>query len=146
MIAIPSATPIVRPIVSPIAGGVPGGADVVANGDFATDTVWAKGALWSIAGGKAVRAVDPTSSSLIQNVALVAGATYQVRFTIDAISAGGVAARLLGGTPVNGTTQTAPGTYTQNLVALAGNNQFSLIATGGTGATIDNVSLVQVAS
>lgn len=128
----------------PLVAATSGVQNLIQNGTFDSDTVWTKGAFWTIGGGKAVRAVDIASSSLSQNVTFVTGATYEVTFTIDAISAGGIAPRFLGGTPVNGTTRNAPGTYTQNLVAQTGNNQFTLIAIGGTGATIDNVIVRRV--
>lgn len=123
----------------PLAYGADTAPNLILNGDFATDTVWTKGVGWTIAAGKAVRAVDPSSANLQQSFAFVPGATYRVTFTIDVIAAGGVAPRFLGGTPVNGTTRVAAGTYTQDMVAQSGNTDFTLIAIGGTGCTIDNV-------
>lgn len=138
---------IIRPVTRPVASAaIPTnrGPELVVNGSFSSDTVWVKGTFWTIAAGVAVRAVDPSSSSISQPIELRAGVQYEVIFTITAFVAGGITARFTGGTGVNGTTRGAIGTYTQTITALSGNNTLTMQASGGTSATIDNVSVREV--
>jgi len=71
----------------------------------------------------------------------VAGATYRVEFTVLNYVSGLFAVRFTGGTTRTGTTRTANGTYSQDLVANTGNVNFEIIAGGGTQGDIDNVSM-----
>jgi hypothetical protein len=67
------------------------GRNQVTNGTFDADTDWSKGTGWSIAAG--VASCDGTQvadSHLEQDVSLVAGRTYEVRFSVSAFSAGSV--------------------------------------------------------
>lgn len=94
------------------------GADLVTNGSFVTDTDWGKGPGWSISGGVASSdASQSADSDLTQSLSLVNGNTYEVTFTISNFVAGNV-------TPVaadtEGTDRSANGTFTENLIAVAG--------------------------
>ena len=73
----------------------------------------------------------------------MAGVTYTLTFTIDSISAGGARVAITGGTAVSGTTRTAPGTYTQDFVALTGNVNINIQAmnNGALTAQFDNFSV-----
>jgi len=111
-------------------------ANFVTNGDFATDTVWTKGAGWTIGSGVAT-ATGAISTALSQtaNSTLIAGQSYTVTFTMTQ-TAGSLTVSV-GGT--NGTGRATSGTYTETIVAGA----TQLIAFTGTGftGTIDNVSV-----
>jgi len=107
----------------------------IANGDFATDTIWTKGAGWTIAAGVAT-ATGAISTALSQTATttLIAGQSYTVTFTVTA-SAGTVTPSI-GGT--SGTTRGA-GTFTETIIAGA----TQLIAFTGVGftGTLDNISV-----
>ena len=120
------------------------GSDVVTNGGFATDTVWTKGGGWTIAAGVASRTATGSQSDLEQSVLLIVGATYRVTYTLTR-SAGGITPRLEGGTNVPGTLRTTSATFTDDLVAVAGNNVLSFNANAAFAGSIDNVSLVRIA-
>jgi hypothetical protein len=109
---------------------------LIANGTFATDTIWTKGAGWTIAAGVAT-ATGAISTAISQTAAftVVAGQAYSVTYTITR-SAGGLIPSV-GGTA--GVERTASGTY--NEVIVAGSTQ-TLAWTGNafTG-TLDNVSV-----
>lgn len=129
-----------QPVIS--AGGF--GPELVLNGDFASDTVWTKGAGFSIAGGRASRIVDASTSMLSQPVAFVAGRSYRVVFTVLNFVSGQFLPRFVGGTTRSGTLRTANGTYTETLLANAGNITFQFFASGATLADIDDVSIREV--
>jgi hypothetical protein len=115
-------------------------------GDFSTTGPWILPALCTISGGKLNKAMGAASANVVEPFTPVVGATYEVIFTIDSITPGSVRAAFLGGTNVLSTpVRTAAGTYTQTLVAAAGNNQFGLVFAGSTAAVIDNVSLKRTA-
>lgn len=119
--------------------------EMVVNGSFDADTAWTKGTGWVISGGTASRPAQGAASTITQPCNLIAGQTYRVTFTITAISAGTIIFRFINGTTVSGTGRTTPGTYTQDLVALNGNDTIGINAnTALTDATIDNVSVVRV--
>lgn len=65
------------------------GSELVTNGGFDTDSDWAKGTGWSIAGGVASASSVNHPSFLTQSPAgLTEGAVYEVRFTVSNRSAG----------------------------------------------------------
>lgn len=119
--------------------GTDGGVNHCAVPDFATDTVWSKGAGWTISGG--VGNASASSAALSQTIPeIVAGNSYKVTYTITR-SAGSIRPSL-GGT--NGTSRSAAGTYTDTIVAGAG-GVLAFTGTGFTG-TIDNVVVRGVGS
>ena len=117
------------------------GAELVTNGDFATDTWWTKSGT-TISGGTANWAAAATSSWVGRTSALLTvGAVYSITWTITEMSAGGL--RLHDGS-LFGPTRTAAGTYTE-LVRATGTN-FYVISTGAsTTASIDNISVRELA-
>lgn len=123
--------------------GSPAGATLIANGDFASDTIWAKGAGWAIAAG--VATATASSAALSQAAAITAGRVYRITYTVSGFSAGTVTAQLTGGTTVAGTTRNANGTYEQRLTALAGNNTLEVLGAGFSGS-VDDVTVFDVSA
>jgi hypothetical protein len=82
--------------------------NLVVNGDFATDTDWAKGLGWTISDGKACcSGVQVSDSDLAQGTTLVVATTYRLRYTISNYAAGLIRPTIGGdvgiGTAGNGT-------------------------------------------
>lgn len=120
----------------------PTGSDTIINGTFAADANWGKGVGVTISGGKAHFTAVAALSGLSEAQVLVAGTVYEITYTISNRSAGGVQPYFTGGTSVLGTVQTANGTYTQYLTAVAGNNTVAFIAVGATTTLdIDDVTM-----
>jgi len=117
------------------------GAELVTNGDFATDTVWVKGVGWSISGGVASITSSAASNAITQPVG-TAGRVYQITYTVVSVSAQGFRA-FAGGT--NGAVRSVAGTYTETLVCGTTNTSIGIgaWATGTTGS-IDNVSVKEI--
>ncbi len=118
--------------------------ELIVNGGFDTDTIWFKPTGGTISGGVAVK-VSGTAGTFTQSIVYAAGGTYRVSYTIVTYTAGAMAARLIGGTFVLGANRLAVGTYTEDLVAAAGNNVFGLYVNSVFDGTIDNVSLRRIA-
>ncbi|XAI96363.1 hypothetical protein [Microcystis phage Mae-JY30] len=117
--------------------------ELVGNGTFASDTVWTKNAGWTISGGVAVATAAGAFSNITQvEDQFEAGVTYTVSFDIVSLTSGSFRISFAGGTQRNGTTRSAVGTYTEDMVANTGNNLITVfnVAAGTTG-TIDNVSV-----
>jgi hypothetical protein len=132
-----------------IAHGAPTGSTLISNGDFASDTVWTKGAGWTISGGVAVAtAVASFVDINQQSLSLTTGKFYVVTLTVTA-SAGTVDV-FLGtngsGAAISSVTLGA-GTYVFRGVRIAGQNANLHIraSNGGFTGTIDNVSLFELA-
>jgi hypothetical protein len=121
------------------AGWLTAGAEMLTNGDFASDTVWTKGTGWTIAAGVATK-VAGVASVLAQAVAPTSLVAYQLDFTVTR-TAGTVTPRFTGGTTVSGAAVSASGTYRQLLVAASGNTAVDFSADTTFAGTIDNVSL-----
>jgi len=111
-----------------------GGSDIIANGTFASDVSWTKGAGWAISGGKAN--ATASSADLSQASVLVVGETYTLIYTVSSYAAGTITP-YAGAT--GGTGRTADGTYTETLTC-ATNTTFKFTGTGFTGS-VDNVYL-----
>jgi hypothetical protein len=116
------------------------GADLVSNGTFASDTVWAKGAGWTISGGVGV--ATASSAGISQTVALVAGRLYRLTYTVAGYSAGTLTPRFTGGATVSAPAVSANGTYTVYIRAETSNVTLSFLGAGLT-CTIDNVALLE---
>lgn len=113
--------------------GIP---EYVTNGDFATDTVWTKGAGWSIGSGVATATgAISTDISQTSSISLIAGQPYVATYTVTR-SAGSITPNI-GGTA--GTARSASGTYTEIIVA--GATQTLAFNTAGFTGTLDNVSV-----
>jgi hypothetical protein len=119
------------------------GPEMVTNGNFDSDTGWTKGTNWSIASGVATK-VSPTTADLSQSQTLVTGATYRVTYTITR-TAGTLNVKLAGGTAVLGAARTAAGTYTDDLVATAGNNLLAFQGGNTFAGSVDVVSMKRIA-
>ena len=124
--------------------------EIVANGDFATDTLWNKGVGWSIntGTGKAHCDGSQTGNSYIylayvyqQYGGLKLNNLYKVVFTVSNYSAGNVRPRIgdAYGQPV-----TANGTYTQYVVATDSAFAIYMYADSLFIGDIDNISVTRV--
>lgn len=118
------------------------GADLVTNGEFATDTGWTKGVGWTISGGTAV-ATAVVNNQLTQNIGAVAGKTYTITFTLGA-GWSGVLFCAIGGvsSPIATTRANAAGTYSFHCIA--GSSTPGILyfyPNSACTGTIDNVSV-----
>ncbi|MDX0424529.1 hypothetical protein GOC88_16865 [Sinorhizobium medicae] len=115
--------------------------NLFANGGFDTDTVWSKGAGWTIASGKATHAAG-SANSLLQTVTLTpAGTVFRYQFDVLDLTAGSVFTRFNGGTVVNGVARTANGTYRGSMTSLAGNVSAGFNESSTFAGSVDNVIL-----
>jgi hypothetical protein len=104
------------------------GPDVVANGDFATDTDWSKGTGWVIGGG--VASVDHAAAGDLSQpyTDFRIGQTYRIEYTISSYIAGSVRCILYGeGCNAVGATRTANGTYSEDITFVAGGSLNDII-------------------
>lgn len=110
--------------------------EIAQNGSFTTDTLWTKGAGWTIGSGVAT-ATGAISTAISQAPVLtvVAGQAYAVTYTITR-SAGGLIPSIGG---QSGTERTASGTYREIIIA-AGSTPIAFTGNAFTG-TLDNVSV-----
>lgn len=121
-------------------------AELLTNGDFATDTVWVKGTGWTIAAGVATAAAPGANSLISQALTLTPGALYQLTYTVTSYTTGLLAPRFTNaGVTVTGfSSALAAGTYTvyARLGGAADSLSFNANSTGV--FSIDNVSLKRV--
>lgn len=111
------------------------------NGSFDSDTIWTKGAGWSIGSGVATATgAISTAISQTSNITLVPGQAYVVEMTMTR-SAGTLAASV-GGTA--GTARSASGTYSE--IIIAGSTQELAFTGAGFTGTLDNVRIIPVMS
>lgn len=108
----------------------------IANGTFATDTIWVKGAGWTIGAGVAT-ATGAISTAISQTATqtIVQGQAYSVTYTITA-SAGSLTPSIGGQA---GTPRTAAGTYMETIVA--GSTQAVAFTGAGFTGTLGNVTV-----
>ena len=111
--------------------------NTVANGGFDSDTIWTKGAGWTITAG--VGRAAAASSDLEQEGILVEGISYEVIFTVLNFSAGTVTPSV-GGTA--GTARNSNAVFTETIVA-GSTQQIAFTGAGFTG-DIDLVSVIQI--
>lgn len=122
-------------------GGGAGGDNriqLVANGDFAADAIWAK-VTWTIAAGVGDIAAAGTGT-LTQAIAISPGVNYLVTFTVTAFTGGTVAISLGGGTA--GTARGSAATFAEIIKAGNANNNIVITGTAAT-LSIDNVTVLQ---
>jgi len=113
----------------------------VANGTFATDTIWTKGAGWTIAAGVATATgAISTAISQASTVTVLQGQAYIVTMTITR-SAGGLIPSI-GGT--NGTERTSSGTYVETIIA--GSTQTISFTGNAFTGTLDTVTVTPAVS
>lgn len=119
------------------------GADVIVNGNFATDTVWGKDSAWTISGGVANYAGATSNQIYTPASTLVVGALYEVTFDVASVTtAGNLPVISSNAVSIN---ITSIGTYTARVFASAdGRLRFG----SGSGSTwrgsIDNVVCRQI--
>ena len=115
------------------------GAELVTNGDFATNTAWNKGVGWSISGGTA-NAIN-VSSDLYQGTPVISTNIYIVTFTVSNYVAGTIRATLLGSP---GPAYSANGTYKYYCKNVNTDGYIYLSGSAFTGS-VDNISVKQIA-
>jgi hypothetical protein len=115
------------------------GANVVVNGDFATDTVWSKGAGWAISGGLATK--TPGVQSNLTQACLVVNTAYIVTGTVSGRTAGALNVYL--GSGFAFVAITANGSFTVSGVCVGSTTLF-LQGTSSFDGSIDNVSAREI--
>ena len=112
------------------------GADLVTNGTFASDTVWTKGANWTIGSGVATK-TGGAANNLTQTITSTAGLWY--RITIDVTRTAGTLTVSLG---TSGTTRaiSADGSYTFYILAGSSTQTLTLAGDSAFAGTVDNVT------
>lgn len=127
-------------------GGLRSG-NIATNGDFTADALWSKGAGWTIAGGRAVRASVPGGSILSQNGVLTAGKLYEVTFDCYNVT-GVVASALRGGVTVTGPSAVMTnftGKYSARMFAVAGTSSYDItVSSANATGEFDNFSITEV--
>jgi hypothetical protein len=115
--------------------------EIAQNGSFSTDTLWTKGAGWTIGSGVATATgAISTGISQVPVLTVVAGQAYAVTYTITR-SAGGLIPSIGG---QNGVERTASGTYREIIIAAA-STPIAFTGNAFTG-TLDNVSVTEAVS
>jgi hypothetical protein len=126
--------------------GATTGSTLITVGDFATDTVWAKGTGWTIAAGVATATAAAVGQKLTQSgVSVTSGKLYAVQYTVSGYSAGSVSAEFNNG-GTQGTARSANGTYTDYFYATStGSITIGMIPrVSALTANIDDVSVFEV--
>ena len=115
------------------------GAELVTNGDFATDSDWNKGTGWSISNGELVG--NNATSITYQGISAQPNTFYKVTFTVSNYVSGNVLFQFNGGSN-SGTPRTSVGTYTEYIATDASvNGNFSITRTQNFTGSIENVSV-----
>ena len=117
------------------------GPEVVVNPTFLSGGAGWLVAYWALSTGAATATSVAGGNLVYQLGVATSGNVYRVNYTVDSISAGGVAAYING---TQGTIRTAPGAYTETLQAAAINTFVGAITVGTTTAVISSFSCVQV--
>ena len=123
------------------------GAELIVNGDFATDTDWVKAGTATIAGGVGTLTGDGTTGNyLTQNISTVIGKTYKLEYEITANSLVGGGSQSRFYESINNINLSdVVGTYTIYFTAKTTGIRFRLksVVTSGD-ISIDNVSVKEV--
>jgi hypothetical protein len=117
-------------------------AELVPNSGFATDTWWSKSTGCTISGGVGIFTGVIAGNGIYRPALLIPGRSYQITYTITSLPSGSLQCRLYtsGGPHTYGAVRTAPGTYTETLIASG--DRFGILAhVNGTSGEIDNVSV-----
>ncbi len=120
--------------------------ELVANGDFATDSDWTKEAGWTISEGAANFSGGTGNRAMYQAVGITNGKTYKIQYEVSSISAGQVAVRFGGMPGVDEITATTIGIYTGYITATGSANGNIHIEDNNNNfvGSIDNVSVKEV--
>jgi len=118
------------------------GPELVTNGGMTTETDWTKGAGWAITGGQAVGTSVGAFVAMSQTASLTEGVVYRPSVEVSAYTSGNVRFGLAGGTTLASSSYSTLGVYSEDLVAVSGNNLFFFGSANQafTGA-IDNISV-----
>ena len=122
------------------------GAELVTNGDFATDSGWTKGTGWAISGGKAnCDGTQSGTSELYQGVVYPQNTLFKIQYTISNYSSGQIKPMFFG--DGSGVYQYTDGVVVEYVtVSNTGNGNFGFAATSTFIGTIDNVSVKEYTS
>lgn len=120
------------------------GPELVANGGFDTDTVWVKVNATIALGVANLGDGIAAAANVNQPIILVAGALYRVQFDVTAYTSGSVRPTFIGGTAVSGTLVSAVGSYSENMIAVTGNNELRMAGVTTPVLSIDNMSLTRI--
>jgi hypothetical protein len=112
------------------------GVELVTNGTFDTDSDWTKGTGWTISGGVATG--SNTNGSCSQQLAVIAGKTYYLKYTVSGYTGGSVQVQIGNS---GGYTITANGNYTDIIVAPSDNVFLELDGISSFSGSFDNVSV-----
>jgi hypothetical protein len=112
--------------------------ELILNGTFDTDTVWTKGAAWTIAGGMASKVIG--GDSLLYQDVLVEGDIVEITYTVLNYTSGTISC--FAGFGALGITRSANGTYTETLTVTAPNAiRAGVNGSSGSVLDIDNFSV-----
>lgn len=114
----------------------PGPPNLVVNGTFDTDTVWTKGAGWSISGGVGAKA-SGTLSSLSQPISSPAG-RYRIVYDVVTRTSGGIVFRV---NNIQTPNRTSPGHYDDEVTIPAAVTELAAQGNSSFSGSIDNVEL-----
>jgi hypothetical protein len=129
-----------------VIGAVPSSYPILSNvekiitGDMSVSGNWTKGTGWAIAGGVATKTAG-VASDLEQDVSVVAGKTYQVKFDALTLTAGQFIPRIGG---VNGTAVTVAERNIIQIIIAADTTNLKFQSNAAHGGTIDNVSVQEI--
>lgn len=123
------------------------GSELLTNGGFDTDTVWAKGTGWTISGGLATFSVPGAVSFLTQTVSPTVGATYAVTIVVTSVISPLLTVRFTNaGATVNSFSPgiSAPGTYVRYATLSGAADGLSISASASASGSVDSISLKKV--
>lgn len=121
------------------------GSELIQDTEFNDSSYWTTSATTSVSGGFANFVAASSGNNINRTDILTLGKTYQLTFTISAISRGSIKSAIslgTGNTPL--TNFNKAGTYTVNAVASGTVPTIQLTAIGTTNATVDNISVKEV--
>ena len=117
------------------------GSELVTNGDFATDSDWAKNGTVTISGGTANFNNSASGNNVLQPLTLPSGKQYIATYEITSITDGKFSIYV--GGVLSGNQNNQVGVYTEVFTSI-GVNQVYVRARGTTNGSIDNVSVKEV--
>ena len=115
--------------------------NLVLNGGFDDGSNWS--AVWVIGGGKATHDVGNTTELYQATPTIVAGKLYKVTYTVSGRSAGSVKIGI-NDWAGNGTSRSADGTFSENIIGGVGSAYVDFIPTADFDGAIDNVSVTLI--
>lgn len=116
------------------------GAELVSNGDFATDTIWTKGTGWAIAAGTATKTAG-TAADLDQSITVLEDTYYRLEFDVSGMTSGTVTPDI-GGT--NGTAISSNATDIKETIRAGAGGDVRFEADSAFDGSIDNVSVKEI--